>query len=301
MDKKSIILGDVFEVSKTPDAFFDVIFEYEDGYTWDGALPVKLRYQGFEISEEISSLSKFADENYGLLSKESADEWDKVYLYPAVENELYGKDTTKVLYALKSGKWECRVCGPVPSVNAQSASRLRVLKQKGFCIATKNKYCENCKRSTHHDLLVKIPLFDDSNVVKRYPIPAQLKKRIYTLFNHHEACFERIESPKNLIIDHKFPSDRWKEGEAPNSNDMTDKEIRSKFQLLTNQTNMIKSRECSKCVRTGKRGIFMGIKWYYEGDENWNGQSTYDEQGCIGCPWYDLIEWKSQAQNKLNN
>lgn len=301
MNKKPIVLGDIFEVSRTPDSFFDVIFKYEDGYTWNGALPIKLRYQGFEIGKDTPSLSKFAEENYGLLARESLEEWDKLYLYPAVENVLYGKDTTNVLYALKSGQWECRICGPVPNANAQPAARLRDLKQRGFCIATKNIRCENCNKSTFHDLLIKIPLFDESNVVKRYPIPTNLKKRIYTLFNYREACFFRKESPRNLIIDHKFPSDRWIEGETLNTNDMSDKDIINKFQLLTNQTNMIKNRECAKCVRTGKRGIFMGITWYYEGDENWNGKTPYDEQGCVGCPWYDLNEWKKQAQNKLSN
>ena len=49
----------------------------------------------------------------------------------------------------------------------------------------------------------------------------------------------------------------------------------------------------------GIRGDFFGIKWFYEGDEQWRGSSKADENGCIGCCWYDLIEWKNQFNKYL--
>ena len=39
------------------------------------------------------------------------------------------------------------------------------------------------------------------------------------------------------------------------------------------------------------------------GIENWEGKTPHDENGCIGCPWYDLELWKSKllkATQKLN-
>ena len=63
---------------------------------------------------------------------------------------------------------------------------------------------------------------------------------------------------------------------------------------------MLKNRMCFNCVETGKRGTFMGISWYYHGDENWNGKDKHDEQGCIGCPWYDLEHWKKEIQKTLD-
>ena len=43
----------------------------------------------------------------------------------------------------------------------------------------------------------------------------------------------------------------------------------------------------------------MGVKWYYEGDENWNGKTANDENGCVGCAWYDLEFWKEKLEKKL--
>lgn len=43
----------------------------------------------------------------------------------------------------------------------------------------------------------------------------------------------------------------------------------------------------------------MGIEWYYQGNHNWEGENEYDENGCIGCPWYDLVEWKSRLKAEL--
>ncbi len=81
---------------------------------------------------------------------------------------------------------------------------------------------------------------------------------------------------------------------------MTPEEIKSKFQLLTNQSNLIKSRYCESCVSTNIRGDYMGIKWYSQGNEHWSGTSPSDESGCIGCPWYDLKDWKEKLSLHLN-
>ena len=84
-----------------------------------------------------------------------------------------------------------------------------------------------------------------------------------------------------------------------NETNMSEEEIKKKFQLLTNQTNLQKERYCKKCVSEGIRGDFFGIKWFYEGDEQWRRSSKADENGCIGCCWYDLIEWKNQFNKYL--
>ena len=127
-----------------------------------------------------------------------------------------------------------------------------------------------------------------------------LKKRIKNVLGHKEVCFNVVRTDVELLIDHKFPSQRWKEPESDNPNDMTVENIKNKFQLLSNQTNTWKSRYCDNCVKTGKRGDFMGLKWYFQGDENWNGISQHDENGCVGCPWYDLEIWKSKLLASLN-
>ncbi len=103
-----------------------------------------------------------------------------------------------------------------------------------------------------------------------------------------------LKSEVELLVDHKFPSQRWNVPESDNPNDMSTLAIKAKFQLLSNQTNTWKSRYCDTCVKSGKRGEFMGTKWYFAGNENWQGTSEYDEDGCIGCPWYDLELWKTK-------
>lgn len=79
---------------------------------------------------------------------------------------------------------------------------------------------------------------------------------------------------------------------------MTEDEIRKKFQLLTNQHNQQKREVCRNCFQTGKRGSIYGISYYYKGDENWDAsipkKGKEAERGCIGCPWYDIAEWKKQ-------
>src|SRR5690606_41582862 len=77
-----------------------------------------------------------------------------------------------------------------------------------------------------------------------------------------------------------FRSQRWITKESANPDDMPETEIRKKFQLLSNQTNMWKSRYCDTCVKTGKRGDFMGTKWFYAGDENW-GRSEERRVGTV--------------------
>ena len=140
-----------------------------------------------------------------------------------------------------------------------------------------------------------------NNAELRKPISTKLAKRIYTLLGGKEIVFEQQRTQKELIIDHKFPSQRWIKAESDNTDLMKDSEILNKFQLLSNQTNLLKSKECDRCVFEGIRGKFMGIKWYYSGDEKWKGSSMDDEKGCVGCPWYDTQEWKNKLIEQLNN
>ena len=81
---------------------------------------------------------------------------------------------------------------------------------------------------------------------------------------------------------------------------MTDEQIEVKFQLLTQQTNLQKDRYCFRCFNENIRGDFFGIKWYSKGDEYWQGANKSDENGCVGCPWYDLADWKKKFNEHLS-
>lgn len=122
-----------------------------------------------------------------------------------------------------------------------------------------------------------------------------LTKRILKLLKNHDAYEDRERH--SLLPDHKFPEIRWDEKTmSENLVTMSDAAIRRKFQLLSNQRNQQKREVCRQCYQTGKRGYPFGIKFFYEGTEEWpasippNGAEA--EKGCIGCGWYDFEKWR---------
>lgn len=290
------LTNEFFVAEKTSDVFMEVEFKYGDK-VWKGLLPKFLQKQGLDLTEE--EFYNLINENYELLSPSKKDNWIK-----SSDSEWNDKNaaTYKVLQALYSGEWECRVCGPVPQVNPQAAARIAALKKKGYIIGSKRKQCESCNKKTMHDILVMLPniekRFEHGNEL-RAPMSETFKRRAKSILGMTEVCFNVRRTAVELLIDHKFPSQRWNSPESPNPNDMPEEDIRSKFQLLSNQTNMWKSRYCDRCVKEGKRGDFMGISWYYKGTSSWEGENEHDENGCIGCPWYDLEKWKNKLKAEL--
>lgn len=104
--------------------------------------------------------------------------------------------------------------------------------------------------------------------------------------------------PNELEVDHRFPQVRWSRNEVFDPN-MSESQLRAKFQLLTRQHNLWKSRYCENCVKTSERGTFIGINFFAKGTQLWD--KTYasdDERGCEGCFWYDPQQWR-EALNRL--
>lgn len=297
----------VFQVSKMPDLVLEVEFKYPKTPAWKGCIPILEKYQGLDKTQlPKEDVVEYVKNCYNDLDPRNSKTWN-------ADEDLYWSgrskaDMAKLLFDVLNGEtqyhqtnWMCRQCTDTSSVNSQAASRIRALKQThGYHIATKDFKCEVCGKYTTHDLLIRIPkLVGNSN--KRFSIPTSLMRRIKELFEYTDACFNEKygAGSKNLVVDHKFPSTRWVVGENPNFASMTDDEIKSKFQLLTQQTNLQKERYCAKCLQTGKRGDFFGIDWYSEGDCSWKGDNKSDEKGCVGCPWYDLADWKEKFNKML--
>ena len=297
-NKKYKLAEEFFIAEKTSDVFMEVEFEY-GSQTWKGLLPKFLKFQGLDLSEE--DFYNSVEDSYDKLDPANRQKWitdsDAEWSVSQKQTQTY-----KVLKALYSGNWECRVCGPVPAENPQPAARLGALKKQCYIIGSKRRQCSSCSKKTMHDILVMLPKiqskFEDGNEL-RAPMSEKLKERIKKVLGKREVCFNVKRTSVELVVDHKFPSQRWVTKESANPDDMAEEDIRKKFQLLSNQTNMWKSRYCDTCVKTGKRGDFMGTKWYYQGDENWNGTTENDENGCVGCPWYDLELWKKKLGERL--
>ena len=286
--------GEMFQIYGMQDYYLTVTFRYPKRI-WNGCIPIKSKYQGTDIpltDEDVKSWIQSCylelDPNRNeLWQNEQREFWSKRQAYDtqAVFDALNGTDVIT--------KWHCRKCGPVPESNPQPAARIKALKQMGYFIATMKRECPTCGGKQFFDILIRLPRHPADNE-KRFSISVRLQKRIKSVLPLRDACFDEPCPESELIIDHKFPSSRWVKGESINKSSMSVSEIKEKFQLLTNQTNLQKERYCKRCVSTGIRGDFFGIKWFYQGDVHWSGTSKADEGGCVGCCWYDLNVWREK-------
>ena len=283
------------------DFYIQVRFKYKS-VVWNGAIPIKAKYQGVNIPLTNEDVFEWAKVCYSALNPAEYSSWQKEQ--DTFWNAKNSEDTKLVFDALngteRTTKWLCRKCGPVPEVNPQPGARIRSLKQMGYHIATLKLECSSCGKKQYFDLLIRLPRHAADNQ-KRFTISAALRKKILTILPNRDCVFEESLNEKACVIDHKFPSSRWVNGETVNHTSMTEDEIRNKFQILSNQTNLQKERFCQRCVIEGIRGDYMGIEWYPEGDKEWRGTSKADENGCKGCPWYDVNEWKKKFNEYLKS
>ena len=201
---------------------------------------------------------------------------------------------------MKDLKWHCTKC----ELKSAQAKTWQVWRQMGIELDTDEKGnffkridCPTCNKKTIHRKLKSLEISENTKI--RSSIPAKLAKKIKEALNYEEAVYLRKMPPKELEIDHKFPQVRWCKDEEKIV-DMNKEEIKQKFILLTRSHNLLKSRFCERCVKTGIRGNFPGIYFWYEGDEKWKGESECDESGCEGCFWYDPYKWREEL-NKLVN
>ena len=102
---------------------------------------------------------------------------------------------------------------------------------------------------------------------------------------------------------------RRNESEEKLEIDMSPDKIQRKFQLLkkdgSGNHNLLKSRTCEYCFKTGNRGTPFGIEFWYEGNGQWDesipSKGKAAEQGCVGCGWYDFEKWRNAVNKKLNS
>jgi len=202
---------------------------------------------------------------------------------------------------LKDLEWHCTKC----ELKSGQAKTWQVWRQRGIQLAKddkdnfyKTQFCKTCDMKTVHRKLKCLEILDETKV--RTGIPVSLARKIKKLYKNEEAFFLREFPAKELEIDHKFPQVRWEGDEEDNKVSMSNEEIKSKFILLTRSNNLLKSRQCERCEKTGNRGNFPGIYFWYLGNETWQGTSKSDEKGCIGCFWYDPYKWREELNRIVN-
>ena len=204
-----------------------------------------------------------------------------------------GTKLAQIFTILSDSKWHCAK-HELPGT--QPAKAIQIIRQHGFEIENKTVYCEVCKDKTVHRRLVSTEPVKPSFI--RQQFPSELRKRILKYYNNVEAITLREETPNLLEVDHRFPQVRWSRNESYNP-EMNDTELHAKFQLLTRQHNLWKSRYCEHCAKTGERGTFIGVNFFAQGDSMWDPKiPTDDERGCLGCFWYDPEVWRVEL-NKL--
>lgn len=205
-----------------------------------------------------------------------------------------GTKLAQIFTTLSDGEWHC---GKHELPGTQPAKAIQVIGQHGFQIEKKTILCPVCEDRTVHRRLVSTTPVKTSFI--RLPLPAKLRKRILKHYNNIEAITLRKMLPSQLEIDHRFPQVRWSQDETYDP-DMPEEQIHTKFQLLTRQNNLWKSRYCEHCKQTGERGTFIGINYFYSGGESWDKRISDDnEKGCVGCFWYDSETWRNNLNYEL--
>ena len=199
-------------------------------------------------------------------------------------------------------KWHCTKC----ELKSGQAKTWQVWRQMGIQLGTdekgnfyKNILCEKCNNKTVHRRLATLDISEDTKI--RSGLPQNLAKRIKAILKFEEALFLRKMMPKELEVDHKFPQVRWNKNEDVNDMKMSDEEIKEKFILLSRSNNLLKSRYCERCYKTGERGAFPGIYYWFKGGRMWDKKiDKHDKRGCEGCFWNNPYKWRD-GLNKLVN
>jgi len=207
-----------------------------------------------------------------------------------------GTRLAKIFTILSDGKWHC---GKHELPRTQPAKAIQIIRQHGFAIENDTLQCKICNDKTVHRKLISTKAVAPSFV--RIQIPTKLRQRILKLYNNTEAITLRQMLPTQLEVDHRFPQVRWAKDESYDVN-LSDEELRNKFQLLTREHNLWKSRYCEHCKKTNERGTFIGINYFVLGGSKWEGNIPSDnERGCVGCFWYNPEVWRDSLNIKLKN
>jgi len=290
------------EHSKASELYISIEFKYPDGEIWKGWVPYRYRRAGLDI-ETPQELIDYLISIHPLFSRENRADWYSKEL-KEWETDHSDKAVTKPYFdAMAKGEWACRKCVDTITKSSNNARRIQDIKEMGYLMATNTKmFCPECRTNTTHDLLMPIDKAEPTGYETWSP---KLRKRILKVLGFYDAYDDRIVSKStHMIPDHKFSEIRWDENtKEVNPDNMTDQEIKDKFQLLTNQRNLQKREVCRQCYQTGKRGKPFGINYFYEGNENWSSEiqktGKEAEKGCIGCGWYDLKKWRTSLNSFL--
>lgn len=114
---------------------------------------------------------------------------------------------------------------------------------------------------------------------------------------HINADIKRtISSQRCVILGTSKPEVDHKNGMKNEARVMRNEDQKlSDFQPLSKAANDAKRQFCKECMRTGYDAKLLGYPMsYYEGGPTHNGE----ENACVGCFWYDPIEFRKHLKEK---
>lgn len=287
--------------SKASEKYIDVTFKYTNQKEWVGSIPYFYRRTGLflETEREIAGL---VEQAYESIKEENSKEWiaaeKKLW-----ETEYKGKAVTKPFFdKLLNLRWNC-VDTDLPA-NRNWARRIQDIKEMGYILATNTKRF-NPKLGKNTTQILLVPLEKGAQTGYEVFSPT-LRKRIIKVLGSYDAYEGKVRPSHSLLPDHKFPEISWDENtRTDNPDDMSDEEIRAKFQLLDNQRNLEKREACRKVFQTGKLGTIFGIEYYMNGNNEWPEniprKGAKSEAGWKLCPWYDIEAWRKSLNQSIKN
>ena len=186
------------------------------------------------------------------------------------------------------GKWTCSLH---TTGSNQPAAIFREVKKQGYEfeeVSTNrwatSRFCPVCGQETTHYKLLKLEPTLTKQV--RLSIDKKSRDRALAVLEGRDA-FTGATISSTPEIDHKVPWTRLEED--IDIRNLSDSQIKDNFQLLTREHNLLKDRMCSKCKEYNIRPPFLGIKFWYAGNEHHCGS-------CVGCGWYDGVAWRNAVK-----
>lgn len=237
-------------------------------------------------------------------------------ILPRVDAQHYkslfrpGTKQLRTFEVLEDQEWHCRnhAYSHVDSVQIAGSGGIQGLRRgtstrPGLIIEHESRHCPTCGTKQRHDRWNG----EFTTLLHMAGIPGSLIIRAHTVLGGRDVVDDVKRSVNEVTLDHKLPMKRWDEETSRKQTDytdMTDDDIRQRFQLLKKSNgnvshNLLKSRACENCCETGDRGTPFGIHYFYAGNARWQGKSDNDANGCVGCGWYDVEAWRKSLNRKL--
>ena len=284
---------------KASERWVQVEFAGPDGdQWWVGPIPYQDQRARLELEtdDEIADYLRNIKEHF---DPEAVQQWAEAEEAYWDESFPDAEITGGFFKALVSMEWVSRddfPLNPDGLANPNSQRRIQDIKDKGYTVVFQTG------DGTEPSKMILLPLpRRDAHAYET--ISPKLKTRILRVLGRENAY--ELSGTYGLLPDHKFPEMRW-DAETPRDNqeNMTDDEIRAKFQLLDNRRNLQKRESCRHCYQTGERGKLFGVSFFYAGDPQWDEEVPRNgveaERGCVGCGWYDIRAWRNALNEHLN-